>query len=73
MVKARMRCTSVTDFGNCKNVRLDAVYSDDPNDPNYTFSQASPSGSFELSISNPAAFAAFEPGKTYDIDISAID
>lgn len=67
MVKARMKVQSVLDQGTQKTVKLTAVYSDDKDSPNYTYSKATPSGNLELVISNPAAYEQFTVGKTFDL------
>ena len=41
--------------------------------PNFTFSQASPSGELKILITNPAAFEQFAVGQTFDIDFTPID
>ncbi len=55
-VRARMRCTSSV--------------KDDPTNPNHSFSKATPCGSVNMTITNPAAAEAFEVGKVYDIDFT---
>lgn len=54
-------------------VKLQAVYSDDPTNPNYSYSQATPSGEISLMITNPDAFKQFEVGQTFDIDFTPVD
>lgn len=54
-------------------VKLQAVYSDDKGSPNYSFSQATPSGEISLMITNPAAFEQFAIGQTFDIDFTPVD
>lgn len=73
MVRARMKCTANNkhDWGN--QVRLECVYSDDPNDPNKSFAAATPCGHVEMTISNPAASDAFEVGKFYLIDFTSAE
>lgn len=75
-VKARMRCHAITprsylkdgqDFVYGKDVRLSPVYSSDPADPNFSYSQATPNGEVYLAINNPAAYDQFVEGKVYDI------
>jgi hypothetical protein len=70
-VKARMIVNSVEDFGPSRKVSMHAVYSSDPNDPNYSYSQATPSARVELMITNPAAFEQFQPQKTYTLTFEA--
>jgi hypothetical protein len=48
-----------------KQVRLRAVYSNDPASPNYSFSQATPTANLEMYINNPEAFDYFEGGAEY--------
>jgi hypothetical protein len=70
---ARVRVQSVQDNmqgDNTKwseNIRLSAVYSNDKNSPNYSFSEATPYADFTMSISNPGAFGFFVEGKEYDL------
>lgn len=53
-----------------EEVTLHPVYSDDKNSPNYSFSEATPSGELRLFISNKEAFGKIVRGKTYDINIT---
>lgn len=48
-------------------VELHAVYSSDPGDPNYSYSQATPSAEIKMQITNPAVFNAFQTGRRYFI------
>lgn len=68
MVRARFKCDSVEGDENAKQVILRAVYSDDPENPNHTFSKYTPYGELRMAITNPSASAYFQVGKTYDID-----
>lgn len=61
---------SVTDHGGSESVSLSAAYSSDPKSENYAWSQASPSGTFQIMISNPAARGQFKPGEYYFLDIA---
>lgn len=69
-IRAKFQCSSVENYGSQEKVNFHAVYSPDPEDPNYTWSKASPQGSFSITISNPAARGKFEPGKSYFLDIT---
>lgn len=69
-VKARMTCETINHTRWAKTVTLKPVYSSDPADPNFSYSQATPSGSIELTITNPAAADAFVVGSTYDVDFT---
>lgn len=70
-VRARFIVHSVTDFGNHQVVNAGAVYSDDPTDPNYSFSQATPDAHLSMTITNPDAFGFFKAKQAYDIDFAA--
>jgi hypothetical protein len=50
--------------------QLWAVYSSDPASENYSFSQATPSASFNITITNPNAFGFFVEGQEYIFSIS---
>lgn len=77
-VTARMTCQQVEDQNTsadpsavtAKSVRLHPVYSEDKTSPNYSFSQATPSGLLQLNITNPGAYSVFEAGEEYDIIIT---
>lgn len=51
-------------------VSLKPVYSSDPASENYSFSQATPSGSMELLVSNPDAWGM---SGTYTLDITPVN
>lgn len=73
-IRARMMCNSVERqaYGKAwavELVKMSAVATDDPSDPNYTYSEATPAGSLELTVSNKDAHGAFQAGETYDISI----
>ena len=46
-------------------VRLNPVYENNPDHPNYKFWKATPTGSMEMTINNPAAFDFFVSGRKY--------
>lgn len=46
------------------------VYSSDPKHENKSFWDATPSGTIQMWISNPAAFSQFELGKEYYVDFT---
>ena len=75
MVRAKFICNTVTERGwqgkvEHQDVELTAVYSANPNDPNHTWSEATPSGNIKMTITNPAAFGKFKPGVAYYIDFT---
>lgn len=69
-VSARLVCTNVNDFGGHREVFFQAVYSDNKDSPNYSYSQATPQASLRMVITNPAAFSRFRAGVTYDLAFS---
>ena len=59
-VKAKMKVVSVLQFEGGETVQLQAVYGD--SEENKTWSKWTPSGSLQLSVTNPAVFGEFVPG-----------
>lgn len=72
MVTAKFKVHQVNDFGSYRQVHLAPVYSSDKASPNYSWSQATPSGKLEMTITNPAAFLQFAVGKTFDMTFSEV-
>ena len=76
-VRAKMKCTSITKTGDAKKpqvqVKLGAVYSNDPESENRSFANATPSGELSVNIDagRPAA-ESFELGCEYYIDITPV-
>lgn len=66
--RCKFRCNSVTDHGTAKDVKMSAVYSQDPNHENKKFWDASPGGEFNLHWVNKNV--SFTPGKEYYLDIT---
>jgi len=72
-VKCRMRCKGVSTYkGRYNNkdvisgiVKLEAVWSNDPESDSKKYCDATPAGSLELIIDNPEARVQFIPGKDY--------
>ena len=64
-VTAKFVCNSVTDYGNYRRIELSPVFSSDKSSPNYSWSQATPSGKLEMTITNPGAFEQFAVGKSF--------
>lgn len=70
-VRAKFKVDEVTDYGyGAKRVKLSAVYSHDRNSEDNQFSQATPSGSIEMMVTNPDALEFIQPGKSYYVDFS---
>lgn len=64
--------SQLLDVKHGESVSLLAVYSPDPNSPNYVWSEATPSGSLTMYISNPAAWGSFVQGKEYALTIEPV-
>jgi hypothetical protein len=65
MVTAKFKVSNVNDYGNYRQVFLLPVYSSNKSSPNYSWSQATPSGKMEMTITNPGAYEQFAVGKTF--------
>ena len=68
-MRAKFHVNSVTHDGYGRSVKMQAVYDGSPE--NNQFAQATPSGSLEMYISNPAALDFLEPNKDYYLDFTA--
>jgi hypothetical protein len=55
------------------HVQLSAVYSEDSADPNNEWSKATPGGTLQLNVSNPAAHGRVKPGKEYFVFVVEAD
>jgi hypothetical protein len=69
-VQAKVRCTSVSPppwdtGGTARIARFTPVWDPDPGSPNHQWSQATPAGYLELTITRPAAAGLFEPDREY--------
>lgn len=78
-VRAKFKVQSIQDSTDQagkvhgRRVTLTPVYSDDPAHENRSFWQATPIGSIDMWINNPAAFEQFEQGAEYYIDFTRAD
>jgi hypothetical protein len=72
MVRAKVVCAYVQDFGHTKQVKLVPVTpnSDDNIPENERFHKYTPNGSIELTIDNPVAAEQFKPQQTYYLDFT---
>ncbi len=69
-VRAKLKVTSITDFGGgVKRLRFDAQY-DDATPEDQKFGKYTPSAHAAFRITNPAALAQFEVGKAYYVDFT---
>lgn len=65
MVTAKCKCISVTDYGTQRDVMLRPIWDPNLSSPNHQWSKATPSGEICLTITKPAAFQQFIPGRVY--------
>ena len=79
-VICKMRCKGIDTYAGhyngkpvvAGNVKMEVVYSDDPECDSKKFWDATPMGNFELSINNPDALKQFTPLKEYYVRIEEI-
>lgn len=76
-VRAKFKCWSVV-HGNSPNpddvyaqVQMQAAYGTEGD--NAMWSKYTPSATLTMSITNPSAIEAFEPGKEYYVDFTPVD
>ncbi len=83
-IVARVYCESVVQQGSpasdkvgaisggvhSEQVAFKAIYSSSEDDPNRTFSAATPNLTLSMTVSNKAVFGAFVPGHLYDLTFS---
>jgi len=78
-VQALFQCNDVLErkaadgSASAQIVRLNAFYAPDPNNVNHAFWKATPTGSIEMTISNPSAFDAFVPGGKYLLTFERVE
>jgi hypothetical protein len=56
-----------------QQIRLQAVYSDNPNSENHQWSTWTPSGCLELTITNPSAFNKVTRGQEFYLDLIVVE
>lgn len=65
-VTAKMQVGHIEELhASARRVKLFCVWDSNPESPNFEWSMATPAGSVELVITNPAAFEQFETGKQF--------
>lgn len=77
-MRAKVKCTSVVVSEGADVVKFVPVCKstacpDDGLDEDNTFAKFSPSGSFELTIANPALFGKFRPHQVFYADFTAAE
>lgn len=68
--RAKMTVESVTSTEYNDRVKFNAKYTNSPEDNSYA--KATPSGSIELSIDNPALRGTIKPGQVYYVDFAPV-
>jgi hypothetical protein len=69
---ARMKCSEVRRTDHAEYVTMNAVYSPDHTDPNYSWSQATPSGKIELTVSNKKLWGTINPGDVFQMEFHKV-
>lgn len=75
-IRAKFECTSTNLDEYGEHVFLNAVYANkdgEVNEENKSFSEATPSGSLTMMISNKRAQGFFKKGKSYYLDFTEAD
>ena len=79
VMRAKMQVSEVTNFGNnVQKVKMQPVCGNKPFGPkgeseDNTFARYSPSGSLELTITNPDLFGKIQPGQKFYVDFSSAE
>lgn len=69
-IKAKVKCESVLLTPHAEQVHFRAVYSNDKDSENYSYSQATPLMEVSMTITNPDARGCFVPGDEYVLTFS---
>jgi hypothetical protein len=64
-VKAKFRVNSVNHIDYGQVIELNAVYSSVPDSEDKHFSDATPSGKLQFTLTNKSLFDQFKPGQVY--------
>lgn len=70
-MRAKLTVQCVTDYGSSEVVKFSALYSNNPEDNSY--SQATPSASMEMCITNPSLKGTIKPGQKFYVDFTKIE
>lgn len=75
-MRAKMRVTSVEQFGASERVNMTAVskssYTDDGSDEDNTYAKFSPAGTLSLTIANPALIGAYHANDVFYVDFTPV-
>lgn len=70
MMRAKLKVQEVTDNGYSDMVKFTTQYSNNPEDN--SFAKATPTGSCQLQIDNPALRGKLKPGQEYYVDFTPV-
>jgi hypothetical protein len=70
--QAKLKVAKVERVNGWDQITLYPVYSPDPADPNYSYSQATPSGQLSLTISNPNLLGKIKENQVYLLDFTEV-
>lgn len=69
-VRAKFKCINIdAQFHGTENVTFEPRYEDGDEAVNKAWSEATPTGKLEMTITNPALLGHYQAGKQYFIDI----
>lgn len=71
-VIAKMRVSSIEDFGTSRAVKLTCVYDPSGIPEDQRFTKATPWGECKMSIDNPAAYEQFVIGREFYVTFDAV-
>lgn len=69
-MRAKLQIESVTKTTYNEKLKFHAVYSGDKNSEDNTFSEATPSASLEMDITNKSLHGQFKPGQKFYVDFT---
>jgi hypothetical protein len=70
MMRAKLEIQSVTQTTYGETLKFNAVYGGATNKEDNTFSEATPSATLEMQISNKALHGQFKPGQKFYVDFT---
>jgi hypothetical protein len=70
--QAKLKVAKVERVNGWDQITLYPVYSPDPADPNYSYSQATPSGELKLTISNRNLLGQIKENQVYLLDFTEV-
>jgi len=71
-IVAKMRIHNINQTDYAEELSATAVYDDNPESPNHSWSMHTPNGSLSLTISNPGARGHFKLGQEVYVTVSEV-